>query len=75
MRSMTRPHTSTLKRLGSRILYYRKKRKLTQEELAFRVEISTSYLSCIEHGKRNPSIELLLKTADVLHINVEELFK
>ena len=34
--------------IGARIAYFRKLKRYTQEELAFRASISTSYLSRIE---------------------------
>ena len=36
--------------IGARIAYFRKLKRYTQEELAFRASISTSYLSRIERG-------------------------
>lgn len=38
-------------KIGSKILYYRRIRKMTQLELATAVGISESYLSKIERGK------------------------
>ncbi len=38
------------RQIGAKITYFRKIRRYTQEELAFRASISASYLSRIERG-------------------------
>ena len=61
--------------LGMRIAYLRKQRKLSQEELSFRSNVNKNYISDLENGRRNVSIEILGKIADALGISLEELFK
>lgn len=39
---------------------------LSQEELADEAEIDRTYISGIERGKRNPSIDLLARLAEAL---------
>ena len=39
---------SEYRQIGAKIMYFRKMKKYTQEELAFRASISASYLSRIE---------------------------
>ena len=46
-------------KFGHRIKHLRKKRNLTQEQLATALHISTDHLSKIELGKRGISIDLL----------------
>ncbi len=41
---------SEYRQIGAKIMYFRKMKKYTQEELAFRASISASYLSRIERG-------------------------
>lgn len=41
---------------------------MTQEDVAKRKKISASYLSLIEHGKKEPSNEVLEKLADLYNI-------
>lgn len=56
--------------LGLNIAFYRKKKSLTQEQLAEKVGISRSHLSAIEAPNivKPFSIELLFKIADALEI-------
>lgn len=61
--------------LGRNIKNLRKKRKLTNEDLAFKADISTGYLSLIENGKCNTTVFTVKKIADVLEASVESLFK
>ena len=46
------------KKIGARIVYYRKIRNLTQEKLAEMVGISPQYLSRIENGSYPKSVSL-----------------
>jgi transcriptional regulator with XRE-family HTH domain len=43
-------------------------------QLARRCEISTNYISLIETGDRFPSVEMVEKIADALHIQPYSLF-
>jgi len=63
-----------LKELGERIRELRKKKGLSQLRLAYRAEISKTYLSDLERGKRNPSIGLLLRIAEALGVSLTDLF-
>ena len=54
-------------KFGHRIKHLRKKRNLTQEQLATALHISTDHLSIIELGKRGISIDLLLDISAALH--------
>lgn len=47
---------------------------LTQEDLAYKVDISRAYMGFIEQGRNIPSIELLEKIAKNLKIPLNELF-
>lgn len=60
--------------IGKRIKHYRQLRGLKQTELAERVNKSKSYMSQVENNKEVPNIELLANIADVLKINVSDLF-
>ena len=53
----------------------RKKRGLTQEELARKVGVSRQTIVNVEQGRYKPSILLALKIAKVLDADVETLFK
>ncbi|KUP05115.1 transcriptional regulator [Bacillus coahuilensis m2-6] len=61
--------------VGNRIRMLREERKLTMQELAVRSKVSKSYISSIERGlQKNPSIRILLRIADTLHVELEDLF-
>lgn len=60
--------------LGKKIKELRKARKYTQEQLAEKVGIGTPNISYFETGKFSPSIETLQKIADVLNVEVYELY-
>ncbi len=59
--------------MENKVAELRKKKKLTQTELAKRIGISRQALISIEKG-RNPSGETLLKIASVLRTRVENIF-
>ena len=61
--------------LGMRIKYLRQKRKWSQEDLALNSNINRNYISDLENGRRNPSLEILERIAVGLGISLEELFK
>lgn len=63
--------------IGLKISYYRKKRGYTQAQLAEKVNLSTNYLGLIERGNngRSYSMEVLLKIADALDVDVRELLR
>lgn len=60
--------------VGKAIKIYRKKRKLTQEELAQLVEISVGTILNYEKNKTLPDIKTLGKIIKVLHIPINVLF-
>ncbi|MCK9225418.1 MAG: helix-turn-helix domain-containing protein [Candidatus Muirbacterium halophilum] len=60
--------------LGRKILEYRKTHKITQQELAEKANISTTYLGEIERGVKEPRIEVVERIAMALNINPTSLF-
>lgn len=64
---------SNLKKLGQKIVAARKKRGLTQEDLAGECDMDRSYLSEIENGRKNLSIQVLWRIAKALKIPASEL--
>ncbi len=60
--------------IGQSIKRSRRKKKLSQVELAKTLEISNKYLSEIERGIGTPSVDLLLRIAVELDIHPGELF-
>ncbi|MFQ7001580.1 MAG: helix-turn-helix domain-containing protein [Clostridium sp.] len=63
------------KTLGTRIRDERLKLNLTQEELAEKANISPSYMGRIERGERNPTLENLVKIANILGTTIDYLLK
>lgn len=53
---------------------YRKEKNITQEQLALTAGISRKYLSMIERNKTTPSVDVAVRLADGLSVNVERLF-
>lgn len=59
--------------VGKRIKYYRQKRGLTQEQLAFDIHTSAAYISNIERSIKKPSLQKIILISEVLEISVDEL--
>jgi len=62
-----------LKNIGRNIVKYRKKQGMTQEDLCGAADIDRSYLSEVENGKANVSVEMLVKISDALECMLEDL--
>ncbi len=56
--------------IGKNIKILRVSAGLKQKELASNVDVSPSYLSLIEAGKKEPSLSLLKKISDILNVPV-----
>lgn len=61
------------KALGQHIREARKKKKLTQQDLATMANMSRSYLADVERGRYAPSVETLQKIAIPLEIDLNFL--
>lgn len=64
-----------LKNFGKRVSEIRKKKNLSQEELAYEADIDLSSLSRMERGLYNPSICKLNDIATVLNVSVKDFFE
>ncbi|MDA3790919.1 MAG: helix-turn-helix transcriptional regulator [Desulfobacula sp.] len=62
------------KMIGARIQKLRKQKGLTQDELSEKVNISSKYLSSIERGKENPTLNTFISIAEELSVDIEEFF-
>ena len=60
-------------KIGQRIRRFRKAYRLSQEQLAEKVGISTTHMSHIETGNTKLSLPLFVKLANVLSIQTDEL--
>ncbi len=63
------------KRFGKRVKELRQARGLSQEALAHLVELNASYISGIEKGESDISIEMIQKLSIALQINISGLFE
>ena len=61
-------------KFGLNVVYYRKRKKLTQLQLAELVDIDRSHISAIELGNVGVSFDVLFKLCDVLDITPKQLF-
>lgn len=61
--------------IGARIAERRRLKGLTQVELADKMGIGPKYLSRIECGKENPTLNLLINLSEALKIDLGEIFK
>ncbi|MGA4497893.1 helix-turn-helix domain-containing protein [Bacillus bombysepticus] len=62
-----------LKLVGENIRFLRKKRGLTQEELAERINLQQAYIGGVERGERNISMLTLQKIAAGLEISPDKI--
>ncbi|MBE9019179.1 transcriptional regulator [Chroococcidiopsis sp. CCALA 051] len=62
------------KRFGLAVRQRRQKLGLSQEELSFRAGLHRTYISDIERGSRNVSLENIERLAKALEISVSTLF-
>jgi transcriptional regulator with XRE-family HTH domain len=60
---------------GARVRYLREARGWTQERLAQEAGVSKSFISEVEHDRRNPSAEKLLEIANVLGASLDFIMK
>ena len=60
--------------LGRRIKALRKQAALTQEGLAERTGLNPKFISGIERGRENPTLDTLIRLATELGVQLVELF-
>jgi transcriptional regulator with XRE-family HTH domain len=61
------------RRFGKAIRRRRRELDFSQEELAERADLHRTYISDIERGERNPSLENIEKLAKALNISIARL--
>jgi transcriptional regulator with XRE-family HTH domain len=59
---------------GERVRQLREARKLSQEKLAQAADLTTSFVSTLERGRKTPSLTTVLKLARGLEVDAAELF-
>lgn len=53
----------------------RKLKKIKQHELAKKVDVTPTYISMLENGKKEPSLKILKKICQILDIELSSLFE
>lgn len=65
----------TLKTIGNRIKEIRTERTyLSQEELAIKLGYDRTYMSRVESGRQNITVETLIKICEGLEISLKDFF-
>lgn len=60
---------------GKKISELRREKGFSQEKLALEANIDRTYISDIEKGNRNISLEILDKLSKALKIHISQIFK
>lgn len=61
-------------KIGQRIRELRKGLEISQESLAYKAEVDRTYVTDVENGRRNISVEILEKLITALEISFTEFF-
>lgn len=60
--------------IGTNISKCRKARKMRQEDLAQKTNLSTNYISAVERGVKVPSVEALIDIMNALNVSADAIF-
>lgn len=72
--SMKQEYKEFYEQFGLNVVYYRKRKRLTQMQLAELADIDRSHISAIELGNVGVSFDLIFKLCEVLEITPRQLF-
>lgn len=72
--AMKAEYKNLYEKFGLNVVYYRKRKKLTQLQLAELVDIDRSHISAIELGNVGVSFDVVFKLCEVLDIKPKDLF-
>ena len=61
-------------KVGQRIRNIRKERELSQEALALKADVDRTYVTDVENGRRNVSLEILERLIKALGTSIYEFF-
>lgn len=59
---------------GQRVQEFRKKRNLSQEQLADMAGVHRTYIGMVERAEKNITLRNIKKIAKALDVNIKELF-
>ena len=61
--------------LGENIRVYRKQARMSQEKLAEKADLNTTYVSAVERGEENISVDGLVRISAALKISLADLIR
>ncbi|MEP7107653.1 MAG: helix-turn-helix transcriptional regulator [Ferruginibacter sp.] len=61
-------------KIGQRIRELRKELEISQEALAYKAEVDRTYVTDVENGRRNVSVEILERIIIGLNVTISEFF-
>lgn len=61
-------------KVGLRIRQLRKEQELSQEALGYKAEVDRTYVTDVENGRRNVSVEILERLIKALETSVADFF-
>lgn len=61
--------------MRNKIREFRKRKKITQEELANTMKVTRQTINAIEQGKYSPSLELAFRLARFFRKRIEDVFE
>ncbi|QVK21400.1 helix-turn-helix transcriptional regulator [Mycoplasmatota bacterium] len=67
--------SSNVKEFGDAVRFFRKERKMSQEELAGLSGLHRTYIGSVERAEKNLTIKNVFKIAEALSIDPCDLFK
>lgn len=71
---MKQEYKELYEKFGLNVVYYRKRKRLTQLQLVELVDIDRSHISAIELGNVGVSLDVIFRLCEVLEITPKELF-
>ena len=71
---MKQEYKALYEKFGLNVVCYRKRKRLTQLQLAELVDIDRSHISAIELGNVGVSLDVIFRLCEVLEITPKELF-
>ena len=61
-------------KINSKVHIYRAEKRISQQELADKVDVTRATINAIESGDYNPSLELAFRIARFFNVNIHDIF-
>ena len=71
---MENKYKNYYEKFGLNVVYYRKRKRMTQLQLAEKIDISRTHISAIELGNVGVSFDVIFKLCEALEITPKQLF-